>query len=406
MKITETSLLKMDPGEKRERYFRDEKLTGYCVRARRLADGSVKRTFLVMFQQRQYESGIGVRKTIKAFIGDWRDPWTEFEARAEARRLLNMRERGERVVSAKAQAKRERLMTDLIAEFRREYIPSLKPATRLEYDRLLTRHVAPRIGKLSVSEVSRQDVRELHKSMAATPYQANRVLAVVRKMYSYAIEHEWRTDNPASRITKYTEKRRDVWLNENELPKLVSELNKRGNSHAELLKFLVVTGWRINEAIRLRWDMVDLQRQVARLPDTKTGQQTRVLSADASRLLERLPHRCGFCFSGRGGGGMAPVSYKKIRELLAEICETADITVISPHALRHTAATFAAMAGATLFELKEAFGWKSVTMPGRYVEAAESLGRSGAQKTANAVNIFERPSTAGPMNFPGSGKAQ
>ena len=50
-------------------------------------------------------------------------------------------------------------------------------------------------------------------------------------------------------------------------------------------------------------------------------------------------------------------------------------------------ATYAALNGASLFELKQAFGWKSVTMPALYVSKADGLARAGAEKAANAINI-------------------
>ena len=68
------------------------------------------------------------------------------------------------------------------------------------------------------------------------------------------------------------------------------------------------------------------------------------------------------------------------------------MTRITPHALRHTAATWAAIAGATAHELREAGGWKTLAMANRYVSRAETLGRSGAEKAAGAINIFGRPS--------------
>jgi hypothetical protein len=65
--------------------------------------------------------------------------------------------------------------------------------------------------------------------------------------------------------------------------------------------------------------------------------------------------------------------------------------MISPHGLWHSAATHAALNGASHFEIKEGFGWKSHQMAARYVTKAENLARAGAQKTADAINIFGKP---------------
>ena len=80
--------------------------------------------------------------------------------------------------------------------------------------------------------------------------------------------------------------------------------------------------------------------------------------------------------------------------MLATLRDTSDragVPVIVPHALRHTAATWAAIAGATAHELREAGGWKTRAMANRYVSRAESLGRSGAEKMAGAINVLGKP---------------
>ena len=54
--------------------------------------------------------------------------------------------------------------------------------------------ILPQLGRIRVANVSRRDVSNLHTSLQATPYRANRVLALLRKMFNFAIsdnEREW-----------------------------------------------------------------------------------------------------------------------------------------------------------------------------------------------------------------------
>jgi integrase len=67
---------------------------------------------------------------------------------------------------------------------------------------------------------------------------------------------------------------------------------------------------------------------------------------------------------------------------------------ITPHDLRHTAASWAAIAGAQADELREAFGWKTLAMTGRYVGRAGSLGRSGVKRAAEAIRNAHRGSAS------------
>lgn len=137
--------------------------------------------------------------------------------------------------------------------------------------------------------------------------------------------------------------------------------------------------------------MVDLPRMLARLPDSKTGAAVRPLSTDAATIVDRQSHRVGYVFRGRGD---RPVDYRKACELLVAICVDAGIDPITPHVLRHTAATWAAVSGAEAHELREAFGWKTLAMTARYVSRSESLARRGAERAASAMNVLQKPTAA------------
>jgi integrase len=94
-------------------------------------------------------------------------------------------------------------------------------------------------------------------------------------------------------------------------------------------------------------------------------------------------------FSRRGG---RPIDYHHLLERLTALCLEAGIEPITPHTLRHTAATWASVHGADLIELRDAFAWKSLAMPNRYVKTAQTVARRGAERVAGAINIFDKPS--------------
>jgi integrase len=385
MRLSESALAKMELGAKAEVQYRDDKVTGFAVRVRRLRDGGVRRDFLVMWQER---TPAGKRTSKRVFIGQHGNPWTLDAARAEAVRLLQAREAGERVETAKAAAKTERLMSDLAPIFERLHLPSLKPQTARNYRQLITNRILPTFEKFRVVEIRRPHIQDWVSANRKAPYQANRAYAVLSKMMAFAVEREWRLDNPCIGVRKHKETARDRWLNESELPVFLKALATEKTAHADLIRFLTVSGWRVSEALSLTWAMVDSNRLVANLPDTKTGAQERALSGDAVAIIEDRAHRSGFVFSTRGGD--SPLGYKQVREALQRICEVAGIKPITPHDLRHTAASWAAIGGAQAHELREAFGWKTLAMTGRYVGRAESLGRRGVERAAGAIRIFNR----------------
>ena len=385
MKLTDTAIARIVPGSSGEVVVRDSQLTGFAVRVRRNSDGSLSRSFLVLYQERVD----GKRRTIKAMIGQWKNPWSAGAARDEAARLLEARDKGERMISAKMARKLARTVADLEKGFRNDHLDSVKPSTAKDYVRLLDKRILPAFGEHKVEEVTRSEIRDWHASMRKTPCSANRALAVLSRMFTYAIEREWRTDNPVIGIKKYPEQKREAWIDEHDLPAFKQALAQRSGPYTETIRFLAVSGWRVSEALNMRWSDVDLKRQIVFLPDTKTGAQKRSISTDAATIIDRQPERTGHVFFLRGQH--FPLCRKKLRDELIAVCEAADITPITLHGLRHTAATWSAIAGANTMELREAFGWKTSQMAERYVERAETLSRRGAERAANAINLFDTP---------------
>jgi integrase len=373
------------PAGRAELFIRDSKLTGFAMRLRRKADGKVSKTFFVVKDVADRDGKRGRRKIV---IGD-HSTFPADKARAEAQSMLQAIKGGDDPAATRAAKKVQPLFEELIVEFEASHIDTKKPETQKDYRGRIRRNIKPYFKGKRVADISPEMVRDFHRKKRANPTDANRSLAVLSVMMSRAIELGWRRDNPCVGVKKNKETARDHWLDEADLPKFVTALAKVQSAHGELIRFLTVTGWRVSEARLLTWDMVDLPRLVARLPDSKTGPTTRALSTDAATILDGQLHRIGFAFSGRNGN--QPVSYKRLREVLHAVCKDAEIVQITPHALRHTAATWAALSGAQAHELREAFGWKTLAMTNRYVSRAESLGRRGAQRAADAMNVLQKP---------------
>ena len=106
-------------------------------------------------------------------------------------------------------------MADLGRRFLEEYVPvHCKPSTREEYRRSVRLFVNPVIGELRVPEVQRKDIAALHHGLRDKPYQANRTLGVLSKMFSLAEVWGWRPDgsNPCRHVKRYKEHKRERFL--------------------------------------------------------------------------------------------------------------------------------------------------------------------------------------------------
>ena len=365
--------------------LRDTKLTGFWLRVRRRADGSLAKAYFI---DHLVTLGDGRKVRRKLSIGD-AGTYHADKARGEAQRMLQSVKRGDDPAAERAARKARPTFETLFERYREKRLSRRKIATQKDYEGRIRRVLMPYFRGRFVDDITTAMVIDCHHRKSAHPVDANRSVAVLSAMMKFAVAEGMRADNPCRAVERYRETARDRWLDEDELPRFIEALAAIDSPIGDLLRFMTVSGWRISEARLLHWNDVDLGRLVARLSDTKTGAQDRQLSADAALLIDRQPYRSGFVFTC--SNGRLPLDYRRVRNTLGEVCDRARVPRITPHALRHTAATWAAMAGATAHELREAGGWKTLVMANRYVSRAETLGRSGAEKAAGAINIFGRP---------------
>ena len=171
------------------------------------------------------------------------------------------------------------------------------------------------------------DVNRVHASLSATPYMANYVVTVLSSLYSWASRRGLVPDdyNPARRIEKFREHRRERFLSVEEFARLGAALHeavtvgipydvdetKVTARHAPkpenrrvvvapdaiaAIRLLLLTGCRLREVLNLRWQEVDLNRGLLLLADSKTGRKTVVLSPQAMTVIVRLPRTADFVF--------------------------------------------------------------------------------------------------------------
>jgi integrase len=206
--------------------------------------------------------------------------------------------------AAERDAKRNAATVRELAErFDREHIAvRLKASTAKEYRGTLKRFILPALGRLAVPEITRADVAKFHHDLRHIPYQANRCLEVVSKMFVLAEMWGLRPDgsNPRKHIRKYPEEKRERFLSAAELRRLGEVLREMESERIELpsailaARLLILTGCRLGEIMTLKWDYVDFDECALRLPDSKTGkkQESRACRRSGCRIPALCPsHR-------------------------------------------------------------------------------------------------------------------
>jgi len=262
----------------------DDELRGFAVRV--LPSG--KRYYLV-----QYRIGTRYRRMSLGQHG----MLTTEKARTKAFGLLAAVKDGEDPAGERQQGRKAPTVAELAQRFDKEHIAvRLKPGTAREYRRNLRRFILPAIGSLKVADVSKADIARLHHELRRIPYQANRNLEVISKMFNLAELWGLRPDgsNPRRHIRKYPEEKRERYLSPAELAALGEALSLAEQEGIEdpyaiaAIRLLIFTGCRLNEIMTLKWDYVDFEARCLRLADSKTGARLVHLGAPALEVLSRL----------------------------------------------------------------------------------------------------------------------
>src|SRR4051794_747824 len=120
-------------------------------------------------------------------IGKHGSPWTPELARREAKRILGLVAEGKDPAEKKRKDGSAPTLSLLADQFLEEHVGAKsKDRTHTEYKRLIERIVKPELGRLKVDEVRQSDIEKLHLKYRATPYQANRLVALLSKMFNWS----------------------------------------------------------------------------------------------------------------------------------------------------------------------------------------------------------------------------
>ena len=273
----------------------------------------------------------------------------------------------------------------------------LKKKTAYDARRRLYRAILPRFKGTPLDALDRRAVREWHLTMSSTPHEANRCLALLSGIYTYAKEVEalpYDYENPTRGVRNFREKRRVRRVTSAELQRL--SLTAKAWPHREsahIVFLLLLTGCRKSEIRDLEWSDVRADLTSIELHDSKTGPRSVALSATAQKILRTRANALGGIRAAVAGAGGAdtrlwgPVFPECRRRQRFEyewrkMRDEAGLEGVRLHDLRHAFASTAHDLGVPMQQLQSQLGHKSHVTTQHYL-AADDRGR---QRVVAAVD--------------------
>lgn len=305
------------------------------------------------------------------------------QGRELARKALLQAKTGADPLEDRREARSGETVRDLGAVYLERHAKKRKKSWK-EDARRLDKYINPALGSHRVADVRRADVAKLHNRIGdTTPYEANRVLALVRTMFNKGQEWgllEEGAPNPAARIQTFRERSRDRWVTPSEMPALVEAINAEPSPYIRAaFRLYLLTGLRRSELLGLRWRDIDFDRSELRLEDTKANRpHTVALSAPAVAVLRDLPRQLGNAFVLPGHRAGRPLV--NISKPWQRIRERAGLEDVRLHDLRRTVGSWLATGGASLPLIGKVLNHSNASTTAVYARLAEDAPRAALEE--------------------------
>ena len=273
----------------------------------------------------------------------------------------------------------------------------LKGETARHYKSSLRNHILPALGSKPLDEITTADIERLHRSLAAKRSTANYARTVLSVVFAKAERWDVTTRrNPAQRAARFEERAVERFLSPDERKRLEAELAKAAEikpcqpgyiqpDAIWAIRLLALTGMRHSEICDLKWDQVDWNRGILRLPDSKTGKRDVVVSDQVIALLREIavtkknPKR-GRVVCSRTGDKLHSLgrTWRRLRELVG----MPDLRI---HDLRHSVASDAIMQGVPLEVVGKMLGHRNYKTTQRYAHIADTALRDAVNLTSRTI---------------------
>ena len=283
------------------------------------------------------------------------DELTVEQARTMARTLPGEQVQGVDTHARKRAARDELTFGELFGrwmEYAREHKRTW-PEDQRKFDKFLATWAGRRLSGIDATDVER-----MHNGvrLKSGPYQANRVLEMVKAMFKRALDNRyWKGENPAATVKKFEEHSRERFLRADEMQAFFKALADALPDQRDFFLLLLLTGQRRGAVQAMRWADLDLSEGVWTVPVVDSKSKTTItlpLVAKAVEILEARENGSEFVFPSRGRTGHL-VEPKRGWQ---EIVKAAGLDGLRLHDLRRTLGSWQASAGVSTAIIGKSLG--------------------------------------------------
>jgi site-specific recombinase XerD len=239
------------------------------------------------------------------------------------------------------------------------------------------------MGTHAASEITPQEI-DNWLSKFKTPATANRYKAFLSLTYREGVRNGKVQVNPARQVPQRKEGTgRLRFLSREEYDKLCAVISSRFPEHLAEFIVSVHSGMRLTEQYSCTWSQVDFSRRIIDLTKTKNGFPRMVhLNADAMAAIQskKVPGQrlADSVFPREGSKGRFDT-----RSWFQPCLKEAKISGYVWHSNRHTFCSWLAMAGASIKEIQEAAGHKTISVSARYSHLSPAHKQSVVERIAS-----------------------
>lgn len=258
-------------------------------------------------------------------------------------------------------------------------------------DLQIYKRVGVRFGRLQLKEIRRKDVQDFHTQLFTVehlaPATADHHVVYLRRLLNLAVQWDMLERNPLTKIELMrVDNKVERYLSDDEARKLIEVLMADVSSGASyVLLFLLSTGARLNEAMQAKWEQIDLEKGVWRIPATNSKSKKPrpvPLNDSASWVLDQLWTRGvhPYLFVNRATNK----PFVHITRAWYRWRTRAGLEGLRIHDLRHSFASFLVNGGRTLYEVQQILGHSDPKVTMRYAH----LSLHALREAANAGSLI------------------